>query len=526
MVRDARKRVRRVVEHGDASASELRIREWYAGFLSAPVERLAKWLAKVKPANAQKEYYLTDVIALAAKDGVVVATVKAQDPWEVAGVNSRHELALLERAYQNMQARKLLDAGVALADLWRVDVRGELACGRDVAIDVNCIFEGIVKLGDRVRIGTELPAAQRDGRCRHRDTRRSRSSTRQRSASAAASGPLPGRGPASALANEVHIGNFVEVKASRIGAGSKANHLSYIGDAEVGARVNIGAGTITCNYDGAAKHRTVIEDDCFIGSDATLVAPVTHRQGLVYRRGLHHQQDHAAGPAHGGAREAGVAAELEGAKEKIAMCGIVGAAARRDIVPVLIEGLRRLEYRGYDSCGVATLGETGLARVRSVERVEDLAGQVRKQNLQSETGIAHTRWATHGAPVTRNAHPMMSRGEIALVHNGIIENYEELRAELKAQGLRVREPDRHRGDHAPGAQLLPGGPVPGRAPRREARQRCLCNRSGGEEPAASRGRRARGQPAGDRRGQGRDVPRLGCPRTRRHHRAHCLPRGG
>jgi bifunctional UDP-N-acetylglucosamine pyrophosphorylase/glucosamine-1-phosphate N-acetyltransferase len=278
VVRDARKRVRRVVEHKDASAKELRIREWYAGFLAAPVERLAKWLAQVKPANAQKEYYLTDVIALAAKDGVAVAAVKAQDPWEVAGVNSRHELALLERAHQNAQARKLLEAGVALADLWRVDVRGELACGRDVSIDVNCIFEGEVKLGDRVRVGpncvlrnvtvgadteilafSHLDAATIGARCRI--------------------GPFARTRPGVSLGDEVHIGNFVELKASRVGAGSKANHLSYIGDSEVGARVNIGAGTITCNYDGAAKHRTVIEDEAFIGSDATLVAPVTIAKG-------------------------------------------------------------------------------------------------------------------------------------------------------------------------------------------------------------------------------------------------------
>ena len=278
VVRDARKRVSRIVEHNDASAKELRIREWYAGFLAAPAERLAKWLAKVKPANAQKEYYLTDVIAIAAKDGVAIAAVKANDPWEVAGVNSRHELALLERAYQNAKAKQLLEAGVALADLWRVDVRGELACGRDVAIDVNCVFEGTVKLGDRVRVGpncvlrnvtvdadTEIHAfslledAEVGKRCRV--------------------GPYARLRPGARLAEEVHIGNFVEVKASRIGAGSKANHLAYLGDAEVGARVNVGAGTITCNYDGAAKHRTVIEDDCFIGSDATLVAPVTIARG-------------------------------------------------------------------------------------------------------------------------------------------------------------------------------------------------------------------------------------------------------
>ena len=278
VVRDAKKRVLRIVEHKDASARELRIREWYAGFLAAPAARLAAWLAKVKPANAQKEIYLTDVIALAVKDRVDVKTVKAEDRWEVAGVNSRHELALLERAYQNAQAKVLLEAGVALADLWRVDVRGELDCGRDVAIDVNCVFEGRVKLGDRVRVGpncvlrnvtvdadTEilayslLDAASIGKRCRI--------------------GPFSRMRPGVILGDEVHVGNFVELKASRIGTGSKANHLSYIGDSDVGARVNVGAGTITCNYDGAVKHRTVIEDDCFIGSDATLVAPVTIARG-------------------------------------------------------------------------------------------------------------------------------------------------------------------------------------------------------------------------------------------------------
>ena len=278
VVRDARKRVRRIVEHKDATAKELRIREWYAGFLAAPAERLSHWMAKVQPANAQKEYYLTDVIALAAGDGVNIATVKAEDPWEVAGVNSQYELALLERAFQNAQANKLLEAGVGLADPRRLDVRGELACGRDVRIDVNCVFEGKVRLGDRVRIGPNcvlrdasvdadsevlafslLEDAAVGKRCRV--------------------GPYARLRPGAHLAEDVHVGNFVEVKASRIGAGSKANHLSYIGDAEVGSRVNIGAGTITCNYDGASKHRTVIEDDCFIGSDATLVAPVTIAKG-------------------------------------------------------------------------------------------------------------------------------------------------------------------------------------------------------------------------------------------------------
>ena len=278
VVRDARGGVTRIVEHKDAKPAERAIREWYAGFLAGNASRLAGWLAKVANRNMQKEYYLTDLIGIAAAGGAPVRAVKAIVAHEVAGVNSRHELAILERAFQNAQAKALLDAGVLLADLWRVDVRGELACGQDVAIDVNCVFEGRVKLGDRVKIGpncvlrnvtvaadTEVQAfslledAQIGAGCRI--------------------GPYARLRPGAKLDAGVHIGNFVEVKASRIGAGSKANHLAYIGDAEVGARVNIGAGTITCNYDGAAKHRTVIEDDCFIGSDATLVAPVRIAKG-------------------------------------------------------------------------------------------------------------------------------------------------------------------------------------------------------------------------------------------------------
>jgi bifunctional UDP-N-acetylglucosamine pyrophosphorylase/glucosamine-1-phosphate N-acetyltransferase len=294
VVRGAGGRIQRIVEQNDAKPGELEIREWYAGFLAANCSRLAGWLAKVANRNAQKEYYLTDVIRIAAVGGSTVSAVKATDPREVAGVNSGEELAILERAYQNAQARKLLEAGVALADLWRVDVRGELECGRDVAIDVNCVFEGRVKLGDRVRIGpncilrnvaiaagTEVHAfslledAEIGAGCRI--------------------GPYARLRPGAQLAEGVHIGNFVEVKASRIGAGSKANHLAYIGDAEVGAAVNIGAGTITCNYDGVAKHRTVIEDDCFIGSDATLVAPVRIARGSYIGAGSTISKDTPAG---------------------------------------------------------------------------------------------------------------------------------------------------------------------------------------------------------------------------------------
>jgi len=294
VVRGPGRRVRRVVEEKDATPKERRIREWYAGFLAAPAARLRAWVAKLKPVNAQKEYYLTDVVSLAVRERVAIETVKAGDPWEVAGVNSRYELALLERAWQNAQARRLLDAGVSLADLWRIDVRGDLVCGRDVSIDVNCVFEGSVRLGDGVRVGpncvlrnvtvdaeTEilassvLESAEVGKRCRI--------------------GPFARFRPGASLADNVHIGNFVEVKASRIGTGSKANHLSYIGDSDVGARVNVGAGTITCNYDGVAKYRTVIEDECFIGSDATLVAPVTIARGSYIGAGSTISKDTPAG---------------------------------------------------------------------------------------------------------------------------------------------------------------------------------------------------------------------------------------
>jgi bifunctional UDP-N-acetylglucosamine pyrophosphorylase/glucosamine-1-phosphate N-acetyltransferase len=271
-------KIARVVEEKDASAAEKAIREVNAGLMAMDAKRLAGWTRKLSNGNAQKEYYLTDLIALAVGEGVPVEAVKVDDPWEVAGVNSKQDLAALERVAQARQAARLLEAGVTLADPARIDVRGSLACGRDVSIDVNCVFEGKISLADGVRIGpncvlrnvtvaqgsevrafSHLDDAEVGARC--------------------VIGPYARLRPGANLDDEVHIGNFVEVKASRIGKGTKANHLAYIGDAEVGARVNIGAGTITCNYDGANKNRTVIEDDCFIGSDATLVAPVRIARG-------------------------------------------------------------------------------------------------------------------------------------------------------------------------------------------------------------------------------------------------------
>ena len=278
VLRDQAGRVARIVEHKDASPSERAVREVNAGFYALSAPRLAGWLKKITNRNAQKEYYLTDIVALAVAEDVPVIGVRAEDEWEVAGVNSRRELAALERRYQKQAAERLLDEGVTLADPARIDVRGALQCGRDVSIDVNCVFEGRVRLADGVRVGancvlrdvtvgagtevfafSHLDSSVVGARCRI--------------------GPYARLRPGADLADEVHIGNFVEIKASRLGAASKANHLAYIGDAELGARVNVGAGTLTCNYDGAEKHRTVIEDDCFIGSDATLVAPVRIARG-------------------------------------------------------------------------------------------------------------------------------------------------------------------------------------------------------------------------------------------------------
>ena len=294
IVRGAGGEVAGIVEQKDATPQQLAIREINAGFMAMSARRLAAWLGKLTNRNAQREYYLTDVVGLAVAEGVPVSAVKADDAWEVAGVNSKRELALLERKHQENTAQRLLEAGVTLADPARIDVRGELSCGKDVAIDVNCVFEGRVVLGDGVRIGPNCVlknvtvAAQSEV---HAFSHLEDSEVGLR----CRLGPYARLRPGTSLAEDVHVGNFVEVKASRLGKGSKANHLTYIGDAEVGSGVNVGAGTITCNYDGAAKHRTIIEDDCFIGSDATLVAPVRIARGSYIGAGSTISKDTPAG---------------------------------------------------------------------------------------------------------------------------------------------------------------------------------------------------------------------------------------
>jgi bifunctional UDP-N-acetylglucosamine pyrophosphorylase/glucosamine-1-phosphate N-acetyltransferase len=276
--------VKRIVEEKDATAAERALREVNTGIMVLPTRHLARWLASLRDDNAQREYYLTDVIAAAVAEGVPVRAVQPASAWETLGVNSKAQLAELERVYREDVAGRLLAAGVTLADPARIDVRGKLECGRDVAIDVNCVFEGEVVLGDRVSLGPNcvLRNVRVDADTRIEPFCHLEEADIGRNCRI---GPYARLRPGAQLAEDVHIGNFVEVKASTIGAGSKANHLAYIGDSEVGRNVNVGAGTITCNYDGANKHRTVIEDDVFIGSDTQLVAPVRVGRGATLGAG-------------------------------------------------------------------------------------------------------------------------------------------------------------------------------------------------------------------------------------------------
>ena len=265
--------VRGIVEHKDASAAQRAIREIYSGIMAAPAAALKRWVMALTDDNAQREYYLTDIVRLAVADGVPVVAETTDDETVVLGVNSPVQLADLERRLQRRQAEALMEAGVRLADPARFDQRGALHCGRDVEIDVGCVFEGTVSLGDEVRIGAH---------CVIRDARIEAGAvihpfTHIEGAvvgPGALVGPYARLRPGAELGAQVHIGNFVEVKNSTLAAGAKANHLAYLGDATVGERVNYGAGSITANYDGANKHRTVIEADAHIGSNCVLVAPV------------------------------------------------------------------------------------------------------------------------------------------------------------------------------------------------------------------------------------------------------------
>jgi bifunctional UDP-N-acetylglucosamine pyrophosphorylase/glucosamine-1-phosphate N-acetyltransferase len=270
--------VRAIVEAKDASADERAITEWYSGVIAAPTRLLKQYLALLTDDNAQKEYYLTDVVKHAVADGTPVLALKIDDAVEVAGVNSPVQLAELERELQHRRALALMEAGVRLADPARFDLRGTLRCGQDVEIDVGCIFEGDVTLADGVRIGAHCVianAVMEAGAVIHPFTHIDGGQDGVTVGAGALVGPYARLRPGARLGPEVHIGNFVEVKNSTLAAGAKANHLAYLGDATVGERVNYGAGSITANYDGANKHRTVIEADVHVGSNCVLVAPVT-----------------------------------------------------------------------------------------------------------------------------------------------------------------------------------------------------------------------------------------------------------
>jgi bifunctional UDP-N-acetylglucosamine pyrophosphorylase/glucosamine-1-phosphate N-acetyltransferase len=284
VVRGKRDRVQKIVEQKDASKKELKIRECNTGVIAAPARLLKKWLKGVRNDNSQGEYYLTDVIELATKEKLAVNPLITADVIEVLGVNDKTQLAALESALRQRLTRDLMLAGVTLVDPARVDVRGTLVHGEDVTIDVNVVFEGRVKLGDRVRIGPNCVIRNSE----IGDDTEVFPSCVVDSAVIGKScniGPFARFRPSSTLADEVHIGNFVEVKNSTMGDGSKANHLAYVGDAKVGNRVNIGAGTIIANYDGANKHKTIVEDDVHTGSNSVLVAPITVGPGATIAAG-------------------------------------------------------------------------------------------------------------------------------------------------------------------------------------------------------------------------------------------------
>ena len=284
IVRDTDGSVQEIVEEKDASVVQKSICEINTGIMVLPTSALKRWLKALRASNAQGEYYLTDVIAMAVKDGVPIRTTQADDEFETIGINSRDQLASLERFHQLNIAHQLMEAGVSLADPARIDVRGTLECGTDVFIDVGCVFEGCVTLAAGTKIGpycvirnSVIGKAVAVHAYSHIDG--------AKVGNQSVIGPYARLRPGADLSNDVHIGNFVEVKNSKIAANSKANHLSYVGDSIVGSRVNIGAGTITCNYDGVNKHQTIIEDDVFIGSDTQLIAPVRVGRGATLGAG-------------------------------------------------------------------------------------------------------------------------------------------------------------------------------------------------------------------------------------------------
>lgn len=294
IIRDANNAVTAIIEHKDATDAQRKLNEINTGIMAMPARALKHWLTGLSNNNAQHEYYLTDIVALAVKERVNVVAEIAEDEWSITGINSKLDLAQIERVYQLRQAEVLLKKGVTLADPARIDVRGTLQTAQDVEIDVGCVFEGTVSLGDNVKIGAycvikdaTIAAGTIVAPYTHIVETKIGENSRI--------GPFARLRPGTTLAAETHIGNFVELKNATVDIGSKINHLSYVGDTTVGKDVNIGAGTITCNYDGANKFRTVIEDGAFIGSDTQLIAPVTVGKGATIGAGSTISKDAPAG---------------------------------------------------------------------------------------------------------------------------------------------------------------------------------------------------------------------------------------
>ncbi len=387
-------------------------------------------LSEVKPQNAQNEFYLTDVVALARARGLPTAFVTV-DEAEIMGVNDRVQLARAEAGIQARLREAAMRAGATLVDPASVTLAFDTRLGRDVVVEPHVVFAPGVDVaeGARIRAFSHLEGVSVGAR--------------------AIVGPFARLRPGSVLGADVHVGNFVEVKASTLEAGVKANHLSYIGDASVGARSNVGAGTITCNYDGFLKSRTTIGADVFVGSHSSLIAPVTVGEGayigtgsvvtddvsphaLVLARARQVEKPGWAKAFRAGRSTAKIASARRN-PERLPMCGIVGILGREPVADRLVEALKRLEYRGYDSAGVATLEDGHLVRRRAKGKLKNLEAVLRAEPLGGTIGIGHTRWATHGRPTENNAHPHAT-AKVAVVHNGIIENFRELREELRGKG--------------------------------------------------------------------------------------------
>lgn len=284
IVRENNGVIQKIVESKDASEDELAIREINTGFLAAPSGQLREWLDRLTNDNVQDEYYLTDIISMAVNDGYSVVTQNPDTVFEIEGINSKVELASMERKYQQQQARKLMEDGVTLRDPARFDLRGNLSVGRDVTIDINVIIEGDVELGDGVSIGPNT--ILRDAKIQNNSQVLANCVIEQSTVGAGCRiGPFARLRPGAVISDNVHIGNFVEIKNSSVAKNSKINHLTYVGDSDIGSSVNIGAGVITANYDGANKHRTSIEDNSSVGANSVLVAPISVGKGATLAAG-------------------------------------------------------------------------------------------------------------------------------------------------------------------------------------------------------------------------------------------------